>query len=90
MLHSFLATGIYITYRLQLQDQQPPRSAPTMKVLAVLSLIGSTLAIMVVSPDNTTTWSSSATSQMVSWQAVATDPTTFTIQLVQNVSVAQA
>ena len=56
----------------------------------IASLILGTLAsaIQVTSPSSSTLWSSGTSGQTVSWKAVNTDPDSFVIQLVNQVSKA--
>lgn len=57
------------------------------KPVALLALAAIANAIQVTSPDNSTTWSSSSSAQTIQWNPVATDPTSFTVQLVNQVSL---
>jgi hypothetical protein len=43
-------------------------------------------AVSVTTPNNNTMWSSGTSGQTVSWEAVSSDPTSFVIQLVNQVS----
>jgi hypothetical protein len=52
----------------------------------LLALVSQISAIQVTSPSSSTVWSSGTSGQTVSWQAVSTDPTSFVIQLVNQVS----
>lgn len=52
----------------------------------LLSLVSQISAIQVTSPSSSTVWSSGTSGQTVSWEAVSTDPTSFVIQLVNQVS----
>ena len=52
---------------------------------AVLSLAATALALTVTSPGQDTTWDASTRSQSISWSSVATDPSNFTISLINMV-----
>lgn len=60
--------------------------APATLAIAVLSLVSGASAIKVLYPDRNTIWSSGSSSQMIAWEAVSTDPTTFEVQLSNQVS----
>ena len=54
---------------------------------ASLALSTLTSAIQVTSPGTSTLWSSGTSAQTISWQSVSTDPTSFSIELVNQVYI---
>lgn len=56
-------------------------------IFAFLSLLTVAAAIRVTSPSSSTVWASGTSAQTITWEAVSSDPTSFTIQLVNQVSL---
>lgn len=59
----------------------------TAALAAGLTLLSSASAITVTQPDDDTVWSSGTSSQTIAWEAVSTDPDSFQVQLVNQVSL---
>ncbi|KAI9638867.1 uncharacterized protein MKK02DRAFT_41894 [Dioszegia hungarica] len=53
-------------------------------IFAFLSLLTVAAAIRVTSPSSSTVWASGTSAQTITWEAVSSDPTSFTIQLVNQ------
>jgi hypothetical protein len=61
-------------------------STATAALAAGLTLLSSASAVKVTQPTEDSVWSSGTTSQTIAWEAVSTDPDSFQVQLVNQVS----